>query len=71
MANSWAILKDVVSTILAQDQTSADYLYMKDPNQANYKLYHMVNAENEDDDDDDEDDEQGLWANLYILLMKA
>ena len=60
MANSWAILKDVISTILAQDQTSADYLYMKDPNQANYKLYHMVNAENEDDDDDDEDDEQGL-----------
>lgn len=29
---------------------------MKDPTQANYRLIHMIKAENEDDEDSAEDD---------------
>ena len=57
MANNWAILKDLLVTVLDQDQTAADYLYMKDPSQYNYRLYHMVKMEIEAEDEDDEDDD--------------
>lgn len=59
MSNCWAILKDLLSTVLTQEQTAADYLYMKDPSQYNYRLYYMVKTENEGEDDDDSD-ETGL-----------
>ena len=54
--NCWAVLKDVVQTVLQQEHSSAEYLYMKDPVQPNYKLIHMVKSENEDDEGSDEDD---------------
>mgnify|MGYP000932838651 CR=1 FL=1 len=50
------MLKDVVTTVLAQEDTSAEYLYMKDPVQPNYKLIHMVKTENEAEENSDEDD---------------
>ena len=52
----WAVLKDLVSTVLDQEHTSAEYLYMKDPVQPNYKLIYMVKTENEDEDNSEEDD---------------
>lgn len=54
--NCWAVLKDVVKTCLEQEQQSAEYLYMKDPTQTNYRLIHMIKSENEDEDGSDEDD---------------
>ena len=56
ISNCWAVLKDVLVTILDQEQNAAEYLYMKDPVQYNYKLIHMVKTENEGDDDDEEDE---------------
>ena len=50
------MLKDLVSTVLDQEHTSAEYLYMKDPVQPNYKLIYMVKTENEDEDNSEEDD---------------
>ena len=54
--NCWAVLKDLVVTVLQQEQTSAEYLYMKDPTQYNYRLIHMIKTENEGEDDSEEDD---------------
>ena len=56
ITNCWAILKDLVTSVLAQEVTSAEYLYIKDPVGNNYRLIHMIKTENEADDDDDEDD---------------
>lgn len=56
ITNCWAILKDLVQTVLAQEQTVAEYLYMKDPVQSTYRLIHMVKSENDDDDDASSDD---------------
>lgn len=54
--NCWAVLKDVLVTVLKMDQTSAEFLYMKDPVQPNYRLIHMLKTEHDDDDNSDEDD---------------
>lgn len=56
MQNCWAVLKDLVATVLEQEHTSAEYLYMKDPVQPNYRLIHMVKTEDEDEDNSEEDD---------------
>ena len=42
--------------MLEQEHPSAEYLYMKDPVQPNYKLIHMVQTEKEDDDNSEDDD---------------
>ena len=54
--NCWAVLKDLVQTVLEQDQPSAEYLYMKDPIQPNYKLIHMVKTEIDEEEDSEDDD---------------
>ena len=56
LQNCWAVLKDLCKTILEQEQTGAEYLYMKEPTQYTYRLYHMVKTENEIDEDSAEDD---------------
>ena len=53
--NCWAVLKDLVQTVLLQEQPSAEYLYMKDPSQYTYRLFHMIKVENEGDDDSEDD----------------
>jgi len=56
VANCWAVLADFASTVLSQELASAEYLYMKDPVQHNYKLYHMVKTDHDEEDDDEEDE---------------
>ena len=41
-------------TVLGQSLVSAEYLYIKDPSQINYKLIHMVKTEQEDDDSEED-----------------
>ena len=54
--NCWATLKDVIASVLAQEVTSAEYLYMKEPVNTNYRLIHMIKSDEDEDDEDDEDD---------------
>lgn len=55
--NCWAVLKDVIETVQMQEDQQAEYLYMKEPSQIQYRLIKMVNDENEEDDESDSDDD--------------
>lgn len=57
--NCWAVLRDVISTVQQQEEGQAEYLYLKEPNQVQYRLIKMVNEENEEDEESD-DEEDGL-----------
>ena len=56
LQNCWAVLKDLVMTVFELEHPTAEYLYMKEPVQATYKLIHMIKTENDDEDDSAEDD---------------
>lgn len=58
ISNCWAILKDLINTVKEQERDAAQYLYIKDVVQTNYRLIHMVEIEQESESD--EDDETGL-----------
>ena len=57
--NCWAVLKDVIETVQQQEEGQAEYLYLKEPSQVQYRLIKMVNEENEEDEESDSE-EDGL-----------
>ena len=56
MNNCWAILKSVVESVYAQQEQTGDYIYMRDPNKAVFRLFKKAVEESDDDEDDGE-----LW----------
>ena len=54
MNNCWAILKSVVESVYAQQEQTGDYIYMRDPNKAVFRLFKKAVEESDDDEDDGE-----------------
>ena len=40
--NCWAVLKDVLETVQSQEDQVGEYLYVKEPNQINYRMMKMT-----------------------------
>lgn len=53
--NCWAILRDVLQTVLDQTPAKGDFLYMKEINQPNYRLIHMLEPVIDEVDSDSDD----------------
>lgn len=55
MDNCWAVLKDVVETVLECEDEVAEFCYMKEPGQMTYRLIRMVREDVEEDSDGPDD----------------
>ena len=53
--NCWAVLKDVIETVQQQEESHAEYLYLKEPLQVQYTLRRLVNDDNEDEESSEDD----------------
>ena len=57
IANCWAVFKDVIETVVQQEESNAEYLYLKEPLTDKYRLIKMGEETNEEDEDSDEDND--------------
>lgn len=56
MPKCWAALRAIIESVKRQEETKADYLFIKDYHQQAYKLYKMTTPLAEIDDDEEEDE---------------
>jgi len=60
MKNCWAILEEVVSVVIGTQETSGDYMFVREVAAPNYRLYKANTAiEEESEYDDEEEEEEG------------
>lgn len=56
LSNSWATLRDVISTVFERKEMQGEFLFIKEPQSVTYRLIKMT--EEEDDSEGSESEEQ-------------
>jgi len=58
--NCWAILKDVIETVVSTEDNTGEYLYVKDQGQINYRLMKMIEEEGSAEEEESDENDDGL-----------
>jgi len=60
MANCWATLRNVVSTVFERKEQQGEFLFIKEPQSITYRLIKMTEEESDSENDEFEDENDGL-----------